>query len=77
MGPYAGYAENREPTLKVLRMHRAEVNAIDAALVPGEILSAAHQAWDEAVELGEAHGVRNSQASCPGPHRHDRPDDGL
>ena len=67
MGPYAGYAENREPTLKVLRMHRDEVNAIDAALVPGEILSAAHQAWDEAVELGEAHGVRNSQASVLAP----------
>ncbi|HET9771713.1 MAG TPA: LAGLIDADG family homing endonuclease, partial [Acidimicrobiia bacterium] len=67
MGPYAGFAENREPTLNVLRMHRAEVNAVDAALVPENILSAAHQAWDEAVELGEAHGVRNSQASVLAP----------
>jgi adenosylcobalamin-dependent ribonucleoside-diphosphate reductase len=67
MGPFAGYAENREPTLKVLRMHRSEVNAIDADLVPENILSAAHQAWDEAVELGEAHGVRNSQASVLAP----------
>ena len=48
-------------------MHRAEVNAIDAALVPDELLAAAHQAWDEAVELGEAHGVRNSQASVLAP----------
>jgi adenosylcobalamin-dependent ribonucleoside-diphosphate reductase len=67
MGPFAGYAENREPTLKVLRMHRAEVNAVDAALVPENILSSAHQAWDEAVELGEVHGVRNSQASVLAP----------
>ena len=67
MGPFAGYADNREPTLKVLRMHRAEVNAVDDALVPGEILAAAHQAWEEAVELGEAHGVRNSQASVLAP----------
>ncbi|MEW6474173.1 MAG: adenosylcobalamin-dependent ribonucleoside-diphosphate reductase [Actinomycetota bacterium] len=67
MGPYAGFAENREPTLKVLRMHRAEVDGIDAELVPAELLSAAHQAWDEAVELGEAHGVRNSQASVLAP----------
>src|SRR3954469_14248181 len=67
MGPYAGYADNKEPTLKVLRMHRAEVKAIDTTLVPGEILTAAHQAWDEAVELGEAHGVRNSQASVLAP----------
>ncbi|HVW31304.1 MAG TPA: adenosylcobalamin-dependent ribonucleoside-diphosphate reductase, partial [Acidimicrobiia bacterium] len=67
MGPFAGYAENREPTLKVLRMHRSEVNAIDAGLVPENILAAAHQAWDEAVELGEIHGVRNSQASVLAP----------
>jgi hypothetical protein len=67
MGPFAGYAVNREPTLKVLGMHRAEVNAIDDALVPGDLLTAAHQAWDEAVELGEAHGVRNSQASVLAP----------
>ena len=67
MGPFAGYAVNREPTLKVLRMHRNEVNGIDDALVPGEILAAAHQSWDEAVELGEAHGVRNSQASVLAP----------
>src|SRR5438067_5158789 len=67
MGPYAGYAENKEPTLKVLRMHRAEVKAIDASLVPAEVLTAAHQAWDDAVELGEAHGIRNSQASVLAP----------
>ena len=67
MGPFAGYAENREPTLKVLRMHRSEVNAVDADLVPENILTAAHQAWDEAVELGEVHGVRNSQASVLAP----------
>jgi ribonucleoside-diphosphate reductase alpha chain len=67
MGPFAGYAVHKEPTLKVLRMHRGEVDAIDAALVPENILSAAHQAWDEAVELGEAHGVRNAQASVLAP----------
>jgi ribonucleotide reductase alpha subunit/intein/homing endonuclease len=67
MGPFAGYAVNKEPTLKVLSMHRDEVDAIDDALVPGDILAAAHQAWDEAVELGEAHGVRNSQASVLAP----------
>jgi ribonucleoside-diphosphate reductase alpha chain len=67
MGPHAGYPENRAPMLNVLRMHRNEVNAIDAALVPDDLLVAAHQAWDEAVELGEAHGVRNSQASVLAP----------
>jgi ribonucleotide reductase alpha subunit len=67
MGPHAGYAENREPMLKVLRMHRNEVESIDESLVPDELLSAAREAWDEAVEHGEVHGVRNSQASVLAP----------
>jgi ribonucleoside-diphosphate reductase alpha chain len=67
MGPFAGYAENRDPMLNVLRMHRAEAAKIDEELVPPEVLSSAQQAWDEAVELGEIHGVRNSQASVIAP----------
>jgi ribonucleoside-diphosphate reductase alpha chain len=53
--------------LNVLRMHRAEVSKIDANLVAEELLSAAAAAWDEAVELGELYGVRNSQASVLAP----------
>ena len=67
MGPFAGYADNEEPMLDVLRMHRAEAAKIDEDLVPPELLSAAQRAWDEAVELGEFHGVRNSQASVLAP----------
>jgi ribonucleoside-diphosphate reductase alpha chain len=67
MGPFAGYAANEEPMLDVLRMHRAETAKIDAELVPAELLSAAHQAWDEAVELGEQYGVRNAQSSVIAP----------
>ncbi len=48
-------------------MHRAEVSKIDASLVPEDLLSAAAGAWDEAVELGELYGVRNSQASVLAP----------
>ena len=51
----------------VLRMHRAEAAKIDEDLVPPELLGAAQQAWDEAVELGETFGVRNSQASVLAP----------
>jgi len=67
IGPFAGYAKDREGMLKVLKMHRAEVSKIDASLVPEELLSAAASAWDEAVELGELYGVRNSQASVLAP----------
>src|SRR4029078_803797 len=31
------------------------------------LLSAAQQSWDEAVEVGEVHGVRNSQATVLAP----------
>ena len=38
-----------------------------------ELLSAAQEAWDDAVELGEQFGVRNSQASVLAPTGTDRP----
>ena len=67
VGPFAGYAKDREGMLKVLRMHREEVSKIDASLVPEELLNAAAASWDAAVELGELYGVRNSQASVLAP----------
>ena len=67
MGPFAGFHADREAMLNVLRMHRAEVAKIDEELVPMELLSAAQEAWDDAVELGEQFGVRNSQASVLAP----------
>ena len=67
VGPFAGYLKDREGMLNVLKMHREEVSKIDAGLVSEELLSAAASAWDEAVELGERYGVRNSQASVLAP----------
>lgn len=67
VGPFAGFHKDREGMLRVLKMHREEVSNIDASLVPEELLQAAAQAWDEAVELGEKYGVRNSQASVLAP----------
>jgi ribonucleoside-diphosphate reductase alpha chain len=67
MGPFAGYHENVEPMTNVLKMHRDAVATIDEEQVPTDILSAAQEAWDLAVELGEQYGVRNSQASVLAP----------
>ena len=67
MGPFAGYLENREPMNNVLRMHRAEVAKINEELVPYELLTAAQEAWDAAVDLADTYGVRNSQASVLAP----------
>ncbi|HXX90231.1 MAG TPA: vitamin B12-dependent ribonucleotide reductase, partial [Acidimicrobiales bacterium] len=67
MGPFAGFHADSDAMLHVLRMHRAEVAKIDEELVPPELLGAAQEAWDSAVELGEQYGVRNSQASVLAP----------
>ena len=67
MGPFAGFHENVEPMLNVLRMHQAEAARIDEDVVPPELLSAAQESWDRAVDLAEAYGVRNSQASVLAP----------
>ena len=67
VGPFAGFHKDRDAMLNVLRMHRAEVDKVDAGLVAEELLSAAATAWDEAVELAEVNGVRNSQASVLAP----------
>ncbi len=67
LGPFAGFHENAEAMRNVLRMHRDALGKIDASLAPIALLSAAHEAWNEAVELGDAHGVRNSQATVLAP----------
>ena len=67
VGPFAGYKKDAEGMNRVLRKHRDAVNDIDASLVSEDLLSAAAEAWDDAVELGEKFGVRNSQASVLAP----------
>jgi len=67
MGPFAGFQKNSEHMLRVLGMHREEVAGLDEELVPDALLSAAQEAWDEAVELGTLYGVRNAQASVLAP----------
>jgi ribonucleoside-diphosphate reductase alpha chain len=67
VGPFTGYHKDREAMLHVLKMHRDALKSIDATLVSEELLSAAAEAWDDAVELASQYGVRNSQASVLAP----------
>jgi ribonucleoside-diphosphate reductase alpha chain len=66
-GPFSGYAPNREPFLRVMRKHRAAIKDIDPTHVPKDLLQAAREVWDEAVEMGEEHGYRNAQATVLAP----------
>ena len=67
MGPYDGYAVNREPHNQVMRMHQSAAYEIEDELVAEPLLHAARESWDEAVALGEQHGYRNAQATVLAP----------
>jgi len=66
-GPFPGYEKNREPMLRVMRKHRSALKDIDKTHVPPSLFDRAQALWDECVELGEAHGYRNAQATVLAP----------
>jgi ribonucleoside-diphosphate reductase alpha chain len=67
MGPFAGYAKNTEPMLRVIDKHRQHAHMIDSTLVPKEVLRSVLTVWDEAYALGAQHGYRNSQVTVLAP----------
>jgi ribonucleoside-diphosphate reductase alpha chain len=68
IGPYERYAENREAHNNVMRMHRDATAHIPVGTGRDDtLLAAAREVWDEAVEVGEAHGYRNAQATVLAP----------
>jgi ribonucleoside-diphosphate reductase alpha chain len=66
VGPFEAYAENREPMLHVMQMHRDAVDAIDPAC-PEYLRLAAARIWDEVLDQGAKHGFRNAQATVLAP----------
>jgi ribonucleoside-diphosphate reductase alpha chain len=66
-GPFAGYAKNEQPMLRVMRMHREAATAIDRDHCPESLWRAAVEDWDQAIDLGEQHGYRNAQATVLAP----------
>jgi ribonucleoside-diphosphate reductase alpha chain len=67
LGPFAGYAANREPMLEVIRMHRDSLRPIKPENVQPSLLGAAQTAWDTALALGEKFGYKNSQVTVLAP----------
>jgi ribonucleoside-diphosphate reductase alpha chain len=66
-GPFAGFAKNREPFLRVMNMHRDAAYALDERHGHEDLVKAAREDWDEAVRLGERYGYRNAQATVIAP----------
>ncbi len=81
LGPFVRYEENKKHMLRVMRNHRyAAYNSIenyesleihppgiDPKYCPDYLLSAACNAWDKAVEMGEQYGYRNAQTTVIAP----------
>ncbi len=66
-GPFTGHAANREPFQRVMRKHRDALKGIGTDHLPETLFAAATQSWNDAVELGEAFGYRNAQATVLAP----------
>ncbi len=81
LGTFSRYQDNKEHMLRVMRNHRyAAYNSpenyvgleilppgIDQRECPDYLLSAACNAWDRAVEMGEQYGYRNAQTTVIAP----------
>ena len=82
LGPFPGFARNRESMLRVLRNHRRAAHGdpsshfenltirpmvIDPEQCPESLVQAARTEWDRAVALGESHGFRNAQTTVIAP----------
>ncbi len=66
-GAFEGFERNKEPMLKVINMHRERAYNIPEAQCPDYLISAAKDAWDEALDAGSKHGYRNAQATVLAP----------
>lgn len=82
LGAFPGYEPNRTEMLRVMRNHRRAAYfapkgeyegltitpmGINPEYCPTDLLKAARQCWDSAVELGEKHGYRNAQSTVIAP----------
>ncbi|MDS7597218.1 vitamin B12-dependent ribonucleotide reductase [Agrobacterium tumefaciens] len=82
LGPFPGFAPNRDNMLRVIRNHRRAaqglaygyeglsvnpVALIHADCPDQDLITHAVAAWDKALELGEQHGYRNAQTTVIAP----------
>ncbi|RKH41604.1 vitamin B12-dependent ribonucleotide reductase [Corallococcus sicarius] len=66
-GAFAGYGNNAEPMLGVIRKHRKAAYQLQVEGVSAELLQAQKEAWDDALARGTEHGYRNSQVTVLAP----------
>ena len=82
LGPFPAYDRNRESMLRVMRNHRGAAHDVHQEEYEGlsifptpiktescasDLVQAARDCWDEAVQMGEKHGYRNAQSTVIAP----------
>jgi ribonucleoside-diphosphate reductase alpha chain len=82
LGAFPSFEENRECMLRVIGNHRraaydapAEMyegltikpDGLSADTTPPDLIAAARDVWNRAIELGKEHGFRNAQTTCLAP----------
>lgn len=67
IGPFQGYAINREPFLRVMNQHLSAARKIDGTLIPIDLYDEAVAVWEDAIKLGEQYGFRNAQVTVLAP----------
>ena len=70
MGPYAGYAPNRDAMLRVVRKHRAAADQIDAGLIPEGLLRRRSPRGTRPSPSARSTGIATPRPPCwprPGP----------
>jgi ribonucleoside-diphosphate reductase alpha chain len=82
LGAFEGFEANRESMLRVIRNHRRAAHGtsgdeyedlsvtpmeLSEDITPPDLLKAAREAWDRALEMGEQHGYRNAQVTVIAP----------
>src|SRR3989339_2112459 len=66
-GAFAKYEQNKEPFLRVMRMHRDEACHLKEKGIDPDFLKEACVIWNRVIESGQEHGFRNAQISVLAP----------
>lgn len=67
IGPFARYEENKEPFMKVMKLHQQAASEISLKDGFDYLHRAAQEDWAKVIELGQQHGYRNAQATVLAP----------
>jgi ribonucleoside-diphosphate reductase alpha chain len=67
LGPFAGYAPNRDAFLDVIGMHRDAAYKVPGKGVPADLTKAHRAVWDAALESGNQYGYKNGQVTVLAP----------